>query len=89
MDKKKLYTQLTQKIIPFWQGKMDLIHDGFYGRRDFHLQKNPTTNKSCLMNARYLWSFSHCYRILQDKSLTESFLASLKTAANPAYEFFR
>ncbi|WP_267912943.1 hypothetical protein [Enterococcus gallinarum] len=34
MDKKKLYTQLTQKIILFWQGKMDLIHDGFYGRRD-------------------------------------------------------
>ena len=23
-----------KKIIPFWQGKMDLIHDGFYGRRD-------------------------------------------------------
>ena len=40
------------------------------------------------MNARYLWSFSHCCRILQDKSLTESFLASLKTAANVLSEYY-
>lgn len=89
MDKKKLYTQLTQQILPFWQGEMDLIHGGFYGRRNFNLQTDATANKSCLMNARYLWSFSHCYRILQDTPVKKSFLTSLKAAATNAYEFLR
>lgn len=56
-------TELTQNILPYWiQHAVDRDQDGFYGVVSDEAGPDPRAEKSGILNARILWTFSTAYQ---------------------------
>lgn len=73
--------ELTERILPFWQGLRDDVHGGYVGRVDYDLTRHPEADKGCILNSRILWFFSEAYLLLGDGCLLEE--------ARHAYEMLK
>lgn len=68
------------RLLHYWSNDVvDHEHGGFLGRIDHFGNRDATADKSAVLNARLLWSFSAGYRLTQDAQYLE--------AANRAYEY--
>ena len=60
---------LTGNLLPWWSAKTpDYENGGFYGRIDFRDSVYTEANKSAILNARILWTYSAAYRVTGDTS---------------------
>ena len=66
---KEVRQELTERIVPFWEGLRDEEYGGFYGYQDFDLNVQKTYEKGCILNSRILWFFSNAYLTLKDEKL--------------------
>lgn len=79
--KSEIENELTDHIIPFWEGLRDDEYGGYYGWLDFDLNLNKKAEKGCILNSRITWFFSRAYLLLGDKKLLDE--------AKHGYEFLR
>jgi len=64
----QLYKELTRNILPFWlTSARDKAYGGCFGEMDTYGKVNVTAEKSVILHARVLWSFSESYNKLQKK----------------------
>ncbi|SDE80573.1 mannobiose 2-epimerase [Fontibacillus panacisegetis] len=76
----QLDQELKDNILQFWMDKsVDTTRGGFYGEIDQKLQVNENAEKSLVLNARILWTFSAAYRHYKDAKYLE--------IANAAYDY--
>ncbi|MNZ32686.1 Cellobiose 2-epimerase [compost metagenome] len=76
----QLDQELKDNILQFWMDKsVDTTRGGFYGEIDQQLQVNENAEKSLVLNARILWTFSAAYRHYKDAKYLE--------IANAAYDY--
>lgn len=62
-----LLSTLNINILDFWSTKMlDDQNGGFYGRIDGKNDLHPSADKSVILNARILWTFSAAYQLTQN-----------------------
>lgn len=73
--------ELTERILPFWLNLKDETYGGLYGEVDFDLNINQQADKGGIATARFLWTFSAAYRVLQRREYLEM--------ANHLYQFFK
>ncbi len=73
--------QLTQTIIPFWEGLKDTKNGGYYGLVDMNLHIDKKAAKGGILNSRILWFFSNAYMVLGE--------ADLISYARQSYEFLK
>jgi cellobiose epimerase len=63
--KEDLIKELTGNILPYWSTvALDNKHGGFVGEASNSNRINEHAAKGGILNARILWTFSSCYRIL-------------------------
>lgn len=72
--------ELTENILPFWQGRMRDPQGGFYGAADCDGIVNKTAPRACVVNARILWTFATATRVLG---------AQYRATADWAFEYLR
>ncbi|MEI6821441.1 MAG: AGE family epimerase/isomerase [Bacteroidota bacterium] len=69
--------ELLEDILPYWiKYGVEKIGDGFYGAVDMDGNPIETANKSCVLNARILWTFSEAaimfpnqeYNVMADRA---------------------
>jgi mannobiose 2-epimerase len=60
LDYRRIFEdELHNNILAYWLNhSIDTSHDGFYGAVDLKGAPVPTAKKSCVLNARILWTFS-------------------------------
>ena len=64
----EMTAELRNHILPFWiELAVDSKNGGFLGRIDGNNEKDVEADKSIILNARLLWTFSAAYRVLGDK----------------------
>ncbi|MBQ8966309.1 AGE family epimerase/isomerase [Ruminococcus sp.] len=63
--------ELTQHIIPFWNGLRDDENGGFYGFKSFDLTLDKKADKGVILHSRILWFYSKAYLTLKDDSLLD------------------
>ncbi|MCK5462763.1 MAG: N-acyl-D-glucosamine 2-epimerase, partial [Bacteroidales bacterium] len=71
LHRNKFHQELAD-ILTWWQDHaVDEKGDGFYGAAD--LEGNPVldANKSCVLNARILWTFSAAAKLTGNEDYTE------------------
>lgn len=78
---KEVRIELTEHILPFWQGLKDENYGGYYGFVDYELKIDKMYRKGCILNSRILWFFSNACMALEDEGLKEY--------AEHAYRFLR
>ncbi|MEI6048895.1 MAG: AGE family epimerase/isomerase [Bacteroidota bacterium] len=67
--KTEVTANLTQNLLPYWSTRMiDKANGGFYGRINGNDQVFPDDDKSGILNARILWTYSSSFRVLKDTS---------------------
>ena len=69
--REELRSELTGRILPFWQ-KMRDPAGGFFGEADGFGRINPEAPRGTVLNARILWAFSEAGRQLDDPAMTDS-----------------
>ncbi|MBN2149210.1 MAG: AGE family epimerase/isomerase [Anaerolineales bacterium] len=80
MTKQEFEKELTHNILAFWaQNTPDYANGGFYGALTNDLQINNSVERSAVLCARILWTFSYAYREFRED-------VYLKTA-NHAYAY--
>ncbi|MCJ8007549.1 AGE family epimerase/isomerase [Lederbergia wuyishanensis] len=60
--KEEVTRELTEHILPFWLKLQDKEYGGLYGLVDYDLTVNEEADKSGIVTARFLWTFSAAYR---------------------------
>jgi mannobiose 2-epimerase len=74
--------ELRDNILPFWMERVvDPQNGGFYGRVDSDLTVRNEVERSAVVNARILWTFSAAYRAFGDEAYA--------AAAHRAYHYLR
>lgn len=73
--------ELTQHIIPFWNGLRDDENGGFYGYLSYGLELDKKADKGVILHSRILWFYSNAYLTLGDEDLLDY--------AKHAYEFIK
>ncbi|QKS46539.1 AGE family epimerase/isomerase [Paenibacillus cellulosilyticus] len=64
-----IHDELTNNILAYWMNHtIDHTHGGFVGAIDDHNQIVPGADKSLVLNARILWTFSTAYRLLMNEA---------------------
>ncbi|WP_281612935.1 AGE family epimerase/isomerase [Flammeovirga sp. SubArs3] len=82
---KKEITEELYHILDFWgENTVDLEYGGFYGEINNSLEINKKADKSLVLNARLLWSFSAGYIQTQK----EEYLTLAKRAYNYLIQYF-
>lgn len=79
--KEECRTELTERIIPFWNKLRDDENGGFYGFMNNDLEVDKKAPKGVILNSRILWFYSSAYEVLKDKQLLDN--------AEHAYKFLR
>jgi mannobiose 2-epimerase len=75
---RELADELIQRILPYWSSHVvDELHGGFVGYISGDNVRTEEAPRSCILNARILWTFSAAYRILRARA----YLATLQRAA--------
>jgi len=73
--------ELTNNILVYWQNHViDKKYGGFIGRVAFDNTIDSEAPKGSILNARILWTFSSCFRLVGTERL--------KSLADSAYEYF-
>jgi cellobiose epimerase len=63
--KEEFLNELTGNILHYWSTvALDTIHGGFAGEVSNDNRINEQADKGGILNARILWTFSSCYRVL-------------------------
>lgn len=73
--------ELTDHIIPFWNGLKDEENGGFYGYMGYDLTLDKKADKGVILHSRILWFYSNAYLTLKDGTLLDY--------AKHAYEFIK
>lgn len=63
--------ELTDRVLPFWQGLRDDEKGGYIGQVEFDLARKPEAERGCILNSRILWFFSEAYLTLKDPALLD------------------
>lgn len=79
--KNECKSELTKRIIPFWNSLRDDENGGFYGFMDNKLKVDKKADKGVILNSRILWFYSSAHRVLGDEALLDN--------AKHAYEFLK
>lgn len=79
--RRRLERELRENILPFWMDRVVDPHGGFYGRVDSDLTVRNAVERSAVVNARVLWTFSAAYRAYRQ----DAYLAT----ARHAYDYLR
>jgi mannobiose 2-epimerase len=73
--------ELTENIMPWWMKySVDEENGGFYGQVDNDNNPIPKADKYITLNARLIWTFASCYRVLGDDAYLQY--------AKRAYDYF-
>lgn len=72
--------ELTDNILPFWQGRMRDPNGGFYGAADCNGIVDKKAPRAAVINARILWTFATATRVLG---------ASYRATADWAFDYLR
>ncbi|MDR2057388.1 MAG: AGE family epimerase/isomerase [Dysgonamonadaceae bacterium] len=68
----ELHNELVNNILPYWiKNMVDGENGGFYGRIDGNERLHKHANKSIVLNARILWTFSAAYRLEKNSQYLE------------------
>lgn len=68
----ELRSELEDRILPYWSTKtLDETHGGFIGRIDGENRVIPGAQKSAILNARILWTYSAAFRVLNRPELKD------------------
>lgn len=73
--------ELTEHIIPFWNGMRDDENGGFYGYLSCGLELDKQADKGVILHSRILWFYSNAYMTLGNEELLDN--------ARHAYEFIK
>lgn len=77
--RQRLERELRGNILPFWMERVtDHQQGGFYGRVDSDLTVRNEVERSAVLNARILWTFSAAYRVYGD----DNYLATARRACD-------
>jgi mannobiose 2-epimerase len=60
--RRRIENELRGNILPFWMARVADPNGGFYGRIDSDLTVRNEVERSAVVNARILWTFSAAYR---------------------------
>jgi mannobiose 2-epimerase len=61
--RQRVERELRGNVLPFWMDRVvDRVNGGFYGRVDGDLTVRNEVERSAVVNARILWTFSAAYR---------------------------
>ena len=71
MFREEIEKELTQHIIPFWNGLKDEENGGFTGFMDSDLNIDKNGEKGVILHSRILWFYSNAYIELKDPTLLE------------------
>jgi mannobiose 2-epimerase len=71
LNKSEFQNHLTNDLLPFWNNLYDKEYGGFYGRVDKDNNFDKKSSKSAVLQARVLWYYSSCYKVLQEEKLLE------------------
>lgn len=77
----KCKTELTERILPFWNKLRDDENGGFYSFVSNDLVVDKKADKGVILNSRILWFYSSCYRTLNEEYMLDN--------ARHAYEFLK
>lgn len=72
--------ELTENILPFWQGRMRDPNGGFYGAADCAGIVDKKAPRASVVNARILWTFATATRVLG---------ANYRATADWAFDYLR
>ncbi len=78
--------ELTGHILPFWEGLIDEVNGGFYGRMDFDGTLHKDAVKGGILHARILWAFSNAYKVLKDESYLKYAEHAYKFLTGPLWD---
>ncbi|MBS1184026.1 MAG: N-acyl-D-glucosamine 2-epimerase [Proteobacteria bacterium] len=76
----EILRDLTDNILPFWQGRMRDPAGGFFGAADCNGIVDTAAPRAAVVNARILWTFATATRVLG---------ASYRASADWAFEYLR
>ncbi len=76
----EILRELTENILPFWQGRMRDPNGGFFGAADCDGVVDKTAPRASVVNARILWTFATATRV---------FGASYRASADWAFDYLR
>ncbi len=76
----EILRELTDNILPFWQGRMRDPNGGFYGAADCNGIVDKKAPRAAVINARILWTFATATRVLG---------ASYRATADWAFDYLR
>lgn len=76
----EILRELTDNILPFWQGRMRDPNGGFYGAADCDGIVDKRAPRASVVNARILWTFATATRVLG---------ASYRATADWAFDYLR
>lgn len=68
----EIKTELTDHIIPFWNGLRDDENGGFYGYLSYGLELDKEADKGVILHSRILWFYSNAYLTLGDEKLLDN-----------------
>ena len=69
LNKSEFQNHLVNDLLPFWNNLYDSEYGGFYGRVDSDNNIDKKALKSAILQARILWFYSSCYKVLRDEKL--------------------
>lgn len=70
--RKQFETELLEDILPYWiKYGVEKDGDGFYGAVDIENKPVLLANKSCVLNARILWTFSEADLVYHDQRFSK------------------
>ncbi len=62
--REEILRELTENILPFWQGRMRDPNGGFFGAADCDGIVDKAAPRAAVVNARILWTFATATRVL-------------------------
>lgn len=69
----RLQNEVKNNILGFWlKHTPDEVHGGFVGEIDSQMNVRPEADKSLVLNARILWTFSSAYRLFGDSAYLQA-----------------
>jgi len=68
----EIRAELTDHIIPFWNGMADYENGGFCGYMSHNLVTDKSADKGVILLSRILWFYSNCFLVLNESALLES-----------------
>jgi len=81
MRNDEIKRELTEHIVPYWEGLKDDEFGGFFGYKSYDLVTDKKADKGVILHSRILCFFSSCFELLGDNKYY--------MLANHAYEYLK